>query len=194
MRLRKGGGGFPVRASKSFFLFTFFLLPRRSTTKRIGSMKPIPLVRRKRVLSDKHRTMIEANDTLELVATPDDDVPKFPVNDLPKLINDLPKELLVSIFVAVNNLRWVRHTVSCVCKEWSELYRSRDASPLHETLEIDLEKEAWSAPEEEVEKWGRRRGLFAALSSTARECCRGSRGARTRCASCASRGDSTELS
>ena len=47
--------------------------------------------------------MIEANDTLELVATPDDDVPKFPVNDLPKLINDLPKELLVSVFEAVED-------------------------------------------------------------------------------------------
>ena len=49
--------------------------------------------------------MVEANDdTLEPVAAlDDDDVPKFPIDDLPKTINDLPKELLVSVFEAVED-------------------------------------------------------------------------------------------
>ena len=79
--------------------------------------------------------MTEAFDTrFQLVAALDDD-------DDPLSINDLPKELFVSIFIAVEDLRWVRHTVPCVCKEWADLYRSQDASPLRETLEVDLKKE-----------------------------------------------------
>jgi len=80
-----------------------------------------------------------------LVASLDDDVPKFPVDNRPKTINDLPKELLVSIFESVDDLYWVRRTVPLVCKAWDELYRSQDASPLHETLEVDLLKEALEA-------------------------------------------------
>ena len=48
----------------------------------------------------------------------------------------------MSVFIAVADQRWVRHTVPLVCKEWAELYRSQDASPLHETLEVDFRKEA----------------------------------------------------
>ena len=61
--------------------------------------------------------MAEANDdTLEPVAAPaadddDDDVPKVPIDDRPKTINDLPKELLVSVFEAVEDQNWVRRTV-----------------------------------------------------------------------------------
>ena len=69
----------------------------------------------KTALSDTGRsgTMVEANDdTLEPVAAlDDDDVPKFPIDDLPKTINDLPKELLVSVFEAVEDQNWVRRTV-----------------------------------------------------------------------------------
>ena len=62
--------------------------------------------KQKPALSDKGRSgrMVEANDTLEPVAAldddDDDDVPEFPINGLPKTINDLPKELLVSVFIA----------------------------------------------------------------------------------------------
>jgi hypothetical protein len=93
-------------------------------------------------LSVKHRssTMAEPYDTRELAAALDD--AKFPVDDRPKTINDLPKELLVSVFEAVDDLRWVSRTVLLVCKAWDELYRSQDASPLHETLEVELRKEA----------------------------------------------------
>lgn len=35
-------------------------------------------------------------------------------------------------------LRWARETFPLVCKQWRDLYRSQQASPLHETLEIDL--------------------------------------------------------
>ena len=109
----------------------------------------------KTALSDTGRsgTMVEANDdTLEPVAAlDDDDVPKFPIDDLPKTINDLPKELLVSVFEAVEDQTWVRLTFPLVCKEWAEIYRSRDASPLHETLEVDFEKEVQGAATREGE-------------------------------------------
>ena len=58
-----------------------------------------------------------------------------------KTIGDLPHAVLVSIFAAVGNQNWVRRTFPLVCKEWAELYRSKDASPLHETLEVDFRKE-----------------------------------------------------
>ena len=59
----------------------------------------------------------------------------------PLTINDLPKEMLVSIFMAIEDLRWVRHTIPLVCKAWNEIYLSKDASPLHETLEVNFYKE-----------------------------------------------------
>jgi hypothetical protein len=106
-------------------------------------------------LSEKHRsnrTMDEANDALEPVAVLDNDVPKFPIGDRPKTINDLPKELLVSAFEAVDDLRYVRHTVPLVCKAWDELYRSQDASPLHETLEVDFTREEVAAREQALRR------------------------------------------
>ena len=51
----------------------------------------------------------------------------------------------MSVFESVDDLYWVRRTVPLVCKAWDELYRSQDASPLHETLEVDLLKEALEA-------------------------------------------------
>ena len=60
----------------------------------------------------------------------------------PLSINDLPKEMLVSIFMALGNQTEVRHTISRVCKAWNELYCSKDASPLHEELEVDFKGEA----------------------------------------------------
>ena len=103
--------------------------------------------------------MAEANDARKLVleivvkvvverddANDDDDGPKL-------TINDLPKELLVSIFAAIDNPTWVRFTFPCVCKAWAELYRSKDASPRHETLEVDFRKEViWARGKEEEEE------------------------------------------
>ena len=60
-------------------------------------------------------------------------------------IKDLPKEILVSIFMAADDLFWVRHTFPCVCKAWNEIFCSEDASPLHETLEVDFRKEVKAA-------------------------------------------------
>ena len=91
--------------------------------------------------------MAEAFNTRELTASLGEDVPKFPIDDRPKAINDLPNDVLVSVFIAVADQRWVRHTVPLVCKEWAELYRSQDASPLHETLEVDFWKEGAAARE-----------------------------------------------
>ena len=89
--------------------------------------------------------MAEAFNTRELTASLGEDVPKFPIDDRPKAINDLPNDVLVSVFIAVADQRWVRHTVPLVCKEWAEIYRSQDASPLHETLEVDFWKEGAAA-------------------------------------------------
>ena len=76
----------------------------------------------------------------------------------PLTINDVPNDVLVSIFMAVGDLRWVRHTIPLVCKAWNELFLSKDASPLHETLEVDFYEEVKKAVvvsatrEEEEEK------------------------------------------
>ena len=59
----------------------------------------------------------------------------------PLTINDLPNDQLVSIFMAIGDQVMVRHTIPLVCKAWAELYRTKDASPLHETLEVDFDKE-----------------------------------------------------
>ena len=145
--------------------------------------------------------MAEALDPRELDAALGDDVPKFPIDDRPRTINDLPKELLVSVFEAVEDQTWVRLTFPLVCKEWAEIYRSRDASPLHETLEVDFLKEAVTAAQD-----ARRRGLGPAaraagqgralrtLLSTARGSSRGPMGAPAGCAGCNSGGNTAELS
>ena len=62
----------------------------------------------------------------------------------PLTIEDLPKEILVSILMATEDPFWVRHTFPLVCKAWNELYLSKDASPLHETLDVDFESEVGS--------------------------------------------------
>ena len=67
----------------------------------------------------------------------------------PLTINDLPKEMLVSIFMAIEDQTWVRWTVPLVCKAWNEIYLSKDASPLHETLDVDFYKEVKRAVEED---------------------------------------------
>ena len=94
-------------------------------------------------LSDKqHRkkakTMAEeeALDAREL-----DDARSVSAAAKPLTINDLPNDQLVSIFMAVGDRLMVRHTIPRVCKAWAELYRTKDASPLHETLEVDFYKE-----------------------------------------------------
>ena len=76
--------------------------------------------------------MAEAFDTRELAAALDGDA------GAELTITDLPNDVLVSIFEAVGDLRYVSHTAPCVCKEWAELYRSQDARPLHETLEFSF--------------------------------------------------------
>ena len=85
-------------------------------------------------------------------------------------MNDLPNDVLVSVFVAVGDQRLVRQTFPLVCRAWPELYRSKDASPLHETLEVNFRKEAEGAAaregeeeeeeEEEEERARRRRWVF----------------------------------
>ena len=94
-------------------------------------------------LSDKqHRkkakTMAEeeALDAREL-----DDARSVSAAAKPLTINDLPNDQLVSIFMAIGDQVMVRHTIPLVCKAWAELYRTKDASPLHETLEVDFDKE-----------------------------------------------------
>ena len=127
-------------------------------------------------------------DALELAAMLDDD-------GAPSTI---PKEPLVSIFIAVEDDFLVRHTVLGVCKGSAGLYRSKDASPLHETLEVDFEKEVSRRGKgrrtRRSHRSRRRSGLFAALLSTPPGSSHGPRGAPARCASCTSRRDAPELS
>ena len=92
--------------------------------------------------------MAEPYDTRELAAALDGDA------GVELTITDLPNDVLVSIFEAVGDLRYVSHTAPCVCKEWAELYRSQDASLLHETLEVDFLEEAVTTAQD-----ARRRGL-----------------------------------
>ena len=103
--------------------------------------------------------MAEPFETRELVAALDDDGQGTMFS-----INDLPNDVLVSIFVAVEDPCWVRHTVPCVCKTWAELYRSQDASPLHEELEVDFRKEVESAAASEA---GSPRGIITAARAAA---------------------------
>ena len=81
----------------------------------------------------------------------------------PLTINDLPREVLVSIFMTFKDLIWVRHTMPLVCKEWNEIYFSKDASPLHETLEVDFDEE------EEIAREGAAAAAAAAASAAAEE-------------------------
>ena len=63
--------------------------------------------------------MTEAFNTLDLAAALDD--VEFPLDDRPKTITDLPKELVLSILDFFEDQAWVRHTIPLVCKEWAEL-------------------------------------------------------------------------
>ena len=73
----------------------------------------------------------------------------------------------MSVFIAVEKQGWVRRTVPLVCKYWHELYRSQDASPLHETLELNFRKEVERASarewgqEEDDEDWALRHPGYA---------------------------------
>ena len=73
----------------------------------------------------------------------------------------------MSVFIAVEDQGWVRRTVPLVCKYWHELYRSQDASPLHETLELNFRKEVERASarewgqEEDDEDWALRHPGYA---------------------------------
>ena len=136
--------------------------------------------------------MAEALETLELVAALDDD------REL--TINDLPNDVLVSIFAAVGDLQFVRHNIPSVRQGWAELYRTQDASPLHETLEVDFRKEAReqrrgrrgrsrrtrSTRRSRRRSRRRRSGLCAPLS-TPRASSHGPRGAPALCTSCSIR-------
>ena len=57
-------------------------------------------------------------------------------------LNDLPNDLLVSFFeTAQENYKdtsWARRTFPLVNKVWAELYCTKNASPLHETLQVDF--------------------------------------------------------
>ena len=60
---------------------------------------------------------------------------------MPLKLTDLPDQVLVSILIEVYKMSWVRYSFASVCKAFRDLYRSRDASPLHETLWLDFEDE-----------------------------------------------------
>lgn len=53
-------------------------------------------------------------------------------------IDALPRDLLVSIFSLVGDVRFVRENIPLVRREWRDIYRSTQASPLHRTLKVDV--------------------------------------------------------
>ena len=145
----------------------------RSPTPRASHESPLVLAvrvqkqkKRKPALSDnkkvprrrRKKTMAEALDTrgARLAAALND-----ADADEPRTINDLPKELLVSTFAATEDPWWVRHAIPLVCRGWAELYRSNDASPLHETLEVDFYDAV------EIAKWERLRRVARPLAGAA---------------------------
>ena len=106
--------------------------------------------KRKPALSDKHpkkrkKTMAgNAFDTRALGEALDDSVatPSTSTSQQrPPPIDVLSNDVLVSIFAAIDDPNFVRRTIPLVCKDWAELYRSKDASPLHETLYINFATE-----------------------------------------------------
>ena len=54
----------------------------------------------------------------------------------PLKFTDLSNDVLILIFAKFLDRRWAIRTFPCVCRAWRDLFRSRDASPLHEVLEI----------------------------------------------------------
>ena len=66
-----------------------------------------------------------------------------PTAPLPLQLTDIPNQVLVSILVVAvgRDMIWARYTIPSVCKAFRDLCRSRDASPLHERLFLDFEKE-----------------------------------------------------
>ena len=87
----------------------------------------------------------------------------------PLTIKDLPHDQLVSIFAATKDLTWVRHNVPLVCKAWNEIYCSRGASPLHETLEVDFGSEVATAAATRAREEGPLRGLRPITRAAAQE-------------------------
>jgi len=59
---------------------------------------------------------------------------------VPLKLTDVPNQVLVSIFVVAAGVDkfWARFTIHYVCKAFRDLYRSRDASPLHSLLWLDF--------------------------------------------------------
>ena len=71
-----------------------------------------------------------------------DDDDKFPLDEL---LNDLLVSVLEAAQEQCEEKKWARCTVPLVCKAWNELYRTKDSSPLHKTLELDFVEEIKSA-------------------------------------------------
>ena len=70
----------------------------------------------------------------------------------PTTLDDLPHDVLVTIFNVAQDPRWVTKTFPFVCRAWRDLYLSRDASPLHYCLYLDLRVDRASR----VLAWARR--------------------------------------
>ena len=139
-------------------------------------------------LSDKYSTMTEAFDTRELAAALDDDDAKL-------TINDLPKELLVSIFIAVENQTWARHTVpplsgknglSSAARRMRALCTRRSRSTFERSSKSQR-RGRWGPALALKNRGAAASGLVTTLSAP-RGSSHGSRGAPARCASCASQG------
>ena len=83
---------------------------------------------------------------------------------VPLKLTDVPNQVLVSILMlaAGDNDFWARFTIPYVCKAFRDLYRSRDASPLHEKLWLDFEKEIAASKKATSRRSPRREPVFRA--------------------------------
>jgi len=79
-------------------------------------------------------------------------------------LTDVPNQVLVSILMlaADHDEIWARFTILSVCKAFRDLYRSRDASPLHEVLFLDFAKEVTAAERAATRRSPRREPVFRA--------------------------------
>lgn len=64
-----------------------------------------------------------------------DEAPTTPTT--PTRLDDVPNDVLVTIFSLVDDQRWVRETFPLIAKAFRDLYRSQGAGPLHEKLVLD---------------------------------------------------------
>lgn len=162
----------------------FFLCPLRSENKKRAKVRSL------RQELKKQQAMQTRSETVAGTAEASAES-VFASARKPLTLAGLPNHLLSSIFAQENRQlyekkrfwqspegpTWVRHTFPLFCTSWSELYRSLNASLLHEMLQLDVWKEVVATRARE----GGGGILLALVLSTLRGVIPGPGGALRRC-------------